>query len=147
MCQYISTISPWDNTLITSQFFLNLKQLKFCPKLFFSTMVRFVDGGYYINKDEGCAWIHFYPKEKGKHKENHHIMNVWCLFLQLLILHICHNSIYRYTWVTGREPLTYYDMNLSAQDHQTFFTCDTDHLRPADASKNFTKLIWICSKL
>uniref|UniRef100_A0A667X3N9 Suppression of tumorigenicity 7 n=1 Tax=Myripristis murdjan TaxID=586833 RepID=A0A667X3N9_9TELE len=42
----------------------------------------------------------------------------------------------RYTWVTGREPLTYYDMNLSAQDHQTFFTCDSDHLRPADASKN-----------
>ncbi|XP_067906644.1 suppressor of tumorigenicity 7 protein homolog isoform X1 [Heterodontus francisci] len=41
----------------------------------------------------------------------------------------------RYTWVTGREPLTYYDMNLSAQDHQTFFTCETDHLRPADASK------------
>lgn len=41
----------------------------------------------------------------------------------------------RYTWVTGREPLTYYDMNLSAQDHQTFFTCDSDHLRPADASE------------
>uniref|UniRef100_A0A8C5MC53 Suppression of tumorigenicity 7 like n=1 Tax=Leptobrachium leishanense TaxID=445787 RepID=A0A8C5MC53_9ANUR len=39
----------------------------------------------------------------------------------------------RYTWVTGREPLTYYDMNLSAQDHQTFFTCDTDLLRPSDA--------------
>ncbi|KAM8976452.1 suppressor of tumorigenicity 7 protein-like [Pelodytes ibericus] len=39
----------------------------------------------------------------------------------------------RYTWVTGREPLTYYDMNLSAQDHQTFFTCDTDMLRPSDA--------------
>uniref|UniRef100_A0A4W3I5T0 Suppression of tumorigenicity 7 n=1 Tax=Callorhinchus milii TaxID=7868 RepID=A0A4W3I5T0_CALMI len=39
----------------------------------------------------------------------------------------------RYTWVTGREPLTYYDMNLSAQDHQTFFTCETDHLRPSDA--------------
>lgn len=43
--------------------------------------------------------------------------------------------LFRYTWVTGREPLTYYDMNLSAQDHQTFFTCDSDHLRPADASK------------
>ncbi|XP_073475936.1 suppressor of tumorigenicity 7 protein isoform X5 [Aquarana catesbeiana] len=42
----------------------------------------------------------------------------------------------RYTWVTGREPLTYYDMNLSAQDHQTFFTCDTDHMRPADAKNN-----------
>nr|XP_033773427.1 suppressor of tumorigenicity 7 protein-like isoform X2 [Geotrypetes seraphini] len=39
----------------------------------------------------------------------------------------------RYTWVTGKEPLTYYDMNLSAQDHQTFFTCDTDCLRPSDA--------------
>ncbi|XP_044139434.1 suppressor of tumorigenicity 7 protein-like isoform X1 [Bufo gargarizans] len=39
----------------------------------------------------------------------------------------------RYTWVTGKEPLTYYDMNLSAQDHQTFFTCDTDSLRPSDA--------------
>ncbi|CAH2220837.1 suppressor of tumorigenicity 7 isoform X1 [Pelobates cultripes] len=39
----------------------------------------------------------------------------------------------RYTWVTGRDPLTYYDMNLSAQDHQTFFTCDTDMLRPSDA--------------
>uniref|UniRef100_H2ZNX5 Protein ST7 homolog n=1 Tax=Ciona savignyi TaxID=51511 RepID=H2ZNX5_CIOSA len=38
----------------------------------------------------------------------------------------------RYHWVTGNEALTYYDMNLSAQDHQTFFTCETDHLRPAD---------------
>ncbi|NWV82236.1 ST7L protein, partial [Dasyornis broadbenti] len=38
----------------------------------------------------------------------------------------------RYIWVTGKEPLTYYDMNLSAQDHQTFFTCDTDTLRPSD---------------
>ncbi|XP_066839290.1 suppressor of tumorigenicity 7 protein-like isoform X1 [Anser cygnoides] len=38
----------------------------------------------------------------------------------------------RYTWVTGKEPLTYYDMNLSAQDHQNFFTCDTDALRPSD---------------
>ncbi|XP_055506832.1 suppressor of tumorigenicity 7 protein homolog isoform X2 [Leucoraja erinacea] len=46
----------------------------------------------------------------------------------------------RYTWVTGREPLTYYDMNLSAQDHQTFFTCETDHLRPADASKKDCKI-------
>uniref|UniRef100_A0A8C2U0X5 Suppressor of tumorigenicity 7 protein-like n=1 Tax=Coturnix japonica TaxID=93934 RepID=A0A8C2U0X5_COTJA len=38
----------------------------------------------------------------------------------------------RYMWVTGKEPLTYYDMNLSAQDHQNFFTCDTDSLRPSD---------------
>lgn len=42
---------------------------------------------------------------------------------------------YRYTWVTGKEPLTYYDMNLSAQDHQTFFTGDTPQLRPEDAGE------------
>ncbi|KAL3853114.1 hypothetical protein ACJMK2_016690 [Sinanodonta woodiana] len=36
----------------------------------------------------------------------------------------------RYTWAANKEPLTYYDMNLSAQDHQTFFTCDTDAGKP-----------------
>uniref|UniRef100_A0A8C7EZD4 Suppression of tumorigenicity 7 like n=1 Tax=Oncorhynchus kisutch TaxID=8019 RepID=A0A8C7EZD4_ONCKI len=38
----------------------------------------------------------------------------------------------RYTWVTGKEPLTYYDMNLSAQDHQTFFTGDTQQIKAED---------------
>uniref|UniRef100_K1QFA8 Protein ST7 homolog n=1 Tax=Magallana gigas TaxID=29159 RepID=K1QFA8_MAGGI len=36
----------------------------------------------------------------------------------------------RFTWAKGKEPLTYYDMNLSAQDHQTFFTCEADAGKP-----------------
>jgi hypothetical protein len=32
----------------------------------------------------------------------------------------------RFQKATSKEPLTYYDMNLSAQDHQTFFTCEAD---------------------
>ena len=32
----------------------------------------------------------------------------------------------RFTHATNKEPLTYYDMNLSAQDHQTFFICEYD---------------------
>lgn len=36
----------------------------------------------------------------------------------------------RYKTYSGQEPLTYYDMNLSAQDHQTFFTCESDAGKP-----------------
>lgn len=36
----------------------------------------------------------------------------------------------RLTSENGREALTFYDMNLSAQDHQTFFTCEYDEGKP-----------------
>lgn len=36
----------------------------------------------------------------------------------------------RFQKATTKEPLTYYDMNLSAQDHQTFFTCEADAGKP-----------------
>ena len=41
----------------------------------------------------------------------------------------------RFACATGKEPLTYYDMNLSAQDHQTFFTCEYDAGKPEYESK------------
>lgn len=36
----------------------------------------------------------------------------------------------RFQKATKKEPLTYYDMNLSAQDHRTFFTCEADAGKP-----------------
>eukprot|EP00076_Gallus_gallus_P033889 XP_024999427.1 suppressor of tumorigenicity 7 protein-like isoform X3 [Gallus gallus] len=53
----------------------------------------------------------------------------------------------RYMWVTGKEPLTYYDMNLSAQDHQNFFTCDTDALRPSDTGRDTNVLVYVKRRL
>ncbi|XP_050527339.1 protein ST7 homolog isoform X2 [Daktulosphaira vitifoliae] len=36
----------------------------------------------------------------------------------------------RYFNSTKKEPLTFYDMNLSAQDHQAFFICEADNGKP-----------------
>ena len=33
----------------------------------------------------------------------------------------------RYYNVTKRKALTYYDLGLSAQDHSSFFTCESDY--------------------
>lgn len=39
---------------------------------------------------------------------------------------ILKNHVYIRIKVEFRIPLTFYDLNLSAQDHQTFFCCDSD---------------------
>jgi hypothetical protein len=41
----------------------------------------------------------------------------------------------------GKEPLTFHDMNLSAQEHQTFFSCDLDEGKPEYESKRPKQLM------
>lgn len=51
--------------------------------------------------------------------------NFFNIFSISLALNLFRGAEYqRFYWATNKEPLTYYDMNLSAQDHQTFFTCE-----------------------
>ncbi|KAL7985378.1 hypothetical protein Chor_003948 [Crotalus horridus] len=38
-------------------------------------------------------------------------------------------------------------MNLSAQDHQSFFTCETDSLRPSDAGRDTNVLVYVKRRL
>src|SRR5205085_12204824 len=42
----------------------------------------------------------------------------------------------RLTQYNGKEPLTFHDMNLSAQEHQTFFSCELDEGKPEYESMN-----------
>jgi hypothetical protein len=46
----------------------------------------------------------------------------------------------RFVQYNGKEPLTFHDMNLSAQEHQTFFSCDLDEGKPEYES---TKYIYL----
>jgi hypothetical protein len=51
----------------------------------------------------------------------------------------------RYLNCTKREPLTFYDMNLSAQDHQAFFICDADSGKPDyESKKKYIPLNYCC---
>ena len=43
----------------------------------------------------------------------------------------------RLTQFNGKEPLTFHDMNLSAQEHQTFFSCELDEGKTEYESKEF----------
>ena len=45
----------------------------------------------------------------------------------------------RFVQYNGKEPLTFHDMNLSAQEHQTFFSCDLDDGKPEYESKRKTE--------
>ncbi|XP_066995052.1 protein ST7 homolog isoform X4 [Anabrus simplex] len=53
----------------------------------------------------------------------------------------------RFYWATSKEPLTYYDMNLSAQDHQTFFTCEGDCGKGEYERRDTNVLIYIKRRL
>ncbi len=43
----------------------------------------------------------------------------------------------RLTQLNGKEPLTFHDMNLSAQEHQTFFSCEHDEGKVEYESMDF----------
>lgn len=49
-----------------------------------------------------------------------------------------------FSQVTKKEPLTFYDMNLSAQDHQTFFTCEADCGKEDMESKDTNLIAFLC---
>jgi len=52
----------------------------------------------------------------------------------------------RLTQYNGKEPLTFHDMNLSAQEHQTFFSCEVDDGKPEYESKNYNLFFSISVK-
>ena len=47
----------------------------------------------------------------------------------------------RLTQLNGKEPLTFHDMNLSAQEHQTFFSCEHDEGKTEYECKNLFLLV------
>jgi hypothetical protein len=49
----------------------------------------------------------------------------------------------RFTRMTSKEALTFYDLNISAQDHQQIFCCEQDNGRE-DYESEFFGLIGVC---
>lgn len=91
------------------------------------------------------------------HQVFHNIDKLCCVFsLSLFIMNLAECKVWRnplnlfrgseYSRLTKtmqKEPLTYYDMNLSAQDHQTFFTCEADANKPEYQSMWFHDHIYL----
>ena len=49
----------------------------------------------------------------------------------------------RLTQYNNKEPLTFHDMNLSAQEHQTFFSCELDEGKPEYESKAYQFSVFV----
>ncbi|EUB55788.1 Suppressor of tumorigenicity protein [Echinococcus granulosus] len=156
---YLSVVSLFD-IFSSGGMFLNALTPKFYVALtgtssFLSGLILIFEWWYF--KKYGTSFIeqisltHIYPLLGGSDEENdcdsvdsgrahNGIQGFFCSLCYAFLLD-CKVSRNPYSLFRGAEyqraakefghdPLTYYDMNLSAQDHQTFFICEADAGKP-----------------